>query len=266
MLRGSAMTAEGIGRALAAGEGCGRLLPLPSGHLARTGDPGHDLPKFPDALICALAALDRRVDAVAGAAGRTTDTAPRPQGSCGTCGGAVGYFNGEPTPNCYHCHIYRDALDGIVSITYSLDNGLESMLHKYKDWEGKEWLAYPLASLLHVFLNDHLECIEDVFGPIDVFTMAPPNTERDFDRLARLSEVVDEARAGRDWTTNLIGRNTAVPPPGRGQVAPEAYVVHVPTWSAVAHSWCLTTRGPRAVPWRASGRPSRQLGQARSWD
>lgn len=156
------------------------------------------------------------------------DAAPRPRASCAMCGGAVGYFNGQPTPTCYHCHKYGDVLDGIVSITYSLDNGLESMLHKYKDWEGREWLAYPLASLLHVFLNDHLECIEDEFGPIDVFTMAPPNTERGFNRLARLVEVVDEARAGRNWESDLIARRMAVSPPGRGEVKPEAYLVRDP--------------------------------------
>ncbi len=41
---------------------------------------------------------------------------------------------GKPFPTCIVCRSYGNVIDSFVPASYSLDIGLESMLHMYKDY------------------------------------------------------------------------------------------------------------------------------------
>ena len=92
-----------------------------------------------------------------------------PERPCGMCGGSVGMmYDGQPFPRCLVYHSYGNVIDGFVPASYSLDVGLESMLHMYKDWPGYGWLRLPLGSLFYARSSVHRACIERKFGAIDV--------------------------------------------------------------------------------------------------
>jgi hypothetical protein len=103
--------------------------------------------------------------------------APSVPGTCRLCFGPVGTtYNGELFPFCERCYRYRGILDALVPITYSLDSGLESMLHDFKDWAGYEWFSMPLGSMISTFLRTHKSCIEQgMGGSIDVAIPVPQN-------------------------------------------------------------------------------------------
>lgn len=93
-------------------------------------------------------------------------------------------------PKCYPCGHF-DGLDGILPISYSLDNRLESAIWRAKNDTAYRWLNVPLASILHTFLSHHLECIENKWGPVDVITVVPSHAT---------------ARGGWDHMKHLISR------------------------------------------------------------
>ena len=133
--------------------------------------------------------------------------APHLDNCCALCHGAVGYtFEGEPFTYCQHCISYRRWLDTHLPIVYSLDNGLESLLHRYKDF-GRQyrWMALPLASVLFEFLDKHLECIEERYGNIDLATTVPSaNATRDFDHVR---EIIDRiAEWPLTWVPDLLAK------------------------------------------------------------
>lgn len=155
------------------------------------------------------------------------DAAPRPNNSCELCGGAVGLnWSGRPFSHCPQCRNYISLLQGLVSVTYSFDDGLESMLHRYKDF-GPEWrwLELPLRSLLWSFCSEHAGCIVDAYGPFDIYVTVPGDSAaRQFDHLAGILQPIGEAPFF-PWRTDLISRVTGVPRPSRTEVKPEAYRV-----------------------------------------
>lgn len=156
--------------------------------------------------------------------------APRQRLSCASCFGAVKYADdGETWPTCWDCsHRYDGAVDTFVPITYSLDAGLESMLHPYKD-RGVTWLRRPLASLLSAFVRSHADCIDDDAGGIDVATIVPSdNQTRAFNHLSQLivGAIADDPVNHRfDWDLDVVTRDRTTRRPGRGEFKPEAYTV-----------------------------------------
>lgn len=139
-----------------------------------------------------------------------------PQGVCSDCFGGTGTYE-ETTmvpagpglvtphtetrrwPRCYQCGHF-DGLDGILPISYSLYDRLESAIARAKDDPSHEWLNIPLASILHTFLAHHLGCIEDRWGAVDVITVVPSHVT---------------ARGGWDHMKDLIGRVHPWPKPER---------------------------------------------------
>lgn len=131
-----------------------------------------------------------------------------PEGVCAGCYGGTdtGYQTsvlvpdefGFPTheyvvgrwPRCYPCNNF-DGLDGILPISYSLDNRLESAIWRAKSDTTHRWLNVPLACILHTFLSHHLACIERKWGPVDVITVVPSHAT---------------ARGGWDHMKHLISR------------------------------------------------------------
>lgn len=93
-------------------------------------------------------------------------------------------------PRCFPCNNF-DGLDGIVPISYSLHDRLESAIWLAKNNTAYRWLNVPLASILHTFLSRHLECVEDRWGPVDVITVVPS---------------LRSARGGWDHLKDLVGR------------------------------------------------------------
>lgn len=159
--------------------------------------------------------------------------APRHERSCTLCFGASGYLDAESSQTwarCYHCHRYGDAVDALISVTYSVDAGLESMLHRYKDFVGHKWLRKPLSSLLHQFVQAHDECIDSLAGRghFDVATIVPSNGTRSFNHLERLLKGVvsgDPILARWAWDLDFLSRDASTTRPARGQLKPEAYLV-----------------------------------------
>ena len=88
--------------------------------------------------------------------------APHHDHSCSACYGSSGYIDGgrRTWSHCAQCRRYGGAVDCYVPVTYSIDAGLESMLHRYKDFRDYGWLRFPLTSLLHEFVNRHGDCID----------------------------------------------------------------------------------------------------------
>lgn len=158
--------------------------------------------------------------------------APRHKGSCACCYGASGYIDGGPETwnQCVNCYGYNGAVDRFIPITYSIDMGLESMLHRFKDFKGYDWLRYPLASLLHEFIDAHGDCI-DAQAPrrqIDVATLVPPNDPRSFNHLDYLLQGVvdgDPLMNRWDWDLGFLTRDTSTSRPKRGELRPSAYKV-----------------------------------------
>lgn len=159
--------------------------------------------------------------------------APIHDHSCGLCLGPVGYLGEGPRtwPTCQQCRGYEGAVDRVVPITYSIDAGLESMLHRYKDW-GVGWLRSPLALLLCLFVQEHGHCIDEATGLIDVATVVPSdNDSRAFNHLDSLLAggiVGDRVLERFAWDCDLIQRDRTTPRPARGKLKPSAYQVQRP--------------------------------------
>lgn len=171
------------------------------------------------------------IDWLADLEGVLVPVEPRHPHACQLCLGSSEYLDGgrETRSRCSHCRAYGDAVDAYVPITYSLDAGLESMLHRYKDFEGFWWLRWALSSLLHEFVEGHCGCIEAVAGgAIDVATIVPSNDQRAFNHLEQLVGGVvanDPLAQLWNWDTTFLSRDPAKPRPARGRLAPDAYVV-----------------------------------------
>lgn len=158
--------------------------------------------------------------------------APHHALSCTRCYGASrfrGEDRDETWPECWECgRVYGDVVDTFVPITYSLDAGLESMLHQYKD-QGAAWLRRPLASLLTAFIHRHADCIDDDAHGVDIATTVPANDpHRTFDHLEGLIQGTianDPVLQRFDWQLDAIARDASFPRPGRQSLSPEAYRV-----------------------------------------
>ena len=158
--------------------------------------------------------------------------APHHSQSCNSCFGASAYIDDGPDtwPYCWNCRQFGDSVDALVPITYSIDSGLESMLRRYKDFDGYRWLRKPLASLLHEFIDVHGNCLDrqSLYGRIDVATTMPPGTIRATNHLDRLiSGIVngDPLMERWNWNMNFLTRDPSVAKPARQQLKPEAYQV-----------------------------------------
>lgn len=156
--------------------------------------------------------------------------APQHPLSCSLCFGASSYRDAADVWDlCWNCRSYGNAVDRLVPMAYSIDAGLESMLHRFKD-RNVRWLGHPLASLLHRFLRHHAECIERSAGGIDVaLTMPSDNQRRTFDHLDVLLNGVRNSPAVTqfDWHPGGLVRDRSQDRPGRGALTPEAYRVEV---------------------------------------
>lgn len=113
-------------------------------------------------------------------------------------------------PKCYPCQKYENnwegnykCLDGILPISYSLYDGLESAIWRAKNNENYRWLMDPLAAILHTFLSRHRGCIKKKWGPVDVITVVPSR---------------NDARGGWDHMKDLIGRRNDWPGTGLWQL------------------------------------------------
>ncbi len=160
-------------------------------------------------------------------------TAPRPASSCRYCAGAVtADKNGRLWPRCYVCkNSYSAHLERLVSVTYSTPSGLESMLHRYKDWNDYRWMSAPLGALLYTFLRSHLSCLSTASGGIDVATTVPSNSQsRPFDHLADIvnSGSGSPIRPLLNWDLGVITRDPAASRPGRAEISPAAYSIDAP--------------------------------------
>lgn len=155
--------------------------------------------------------------------------APRPAESCRYCQGAVlPRDDGEYWPQCVNCLRYGGVIDHFVPISYSIDSGLESMLHRFKDWEDSRWLQAPLGSMLYTFLEAHRDCIEDTVGLIDVAAIVPSdNRKRVFNHLHKVLTTVkgEPLLKWFRWKEDLVQRDFSVPRPPRGHLSPDAYLV-----------------------------------------
>ena len=158
--------------------------------------------------------------------------APRHKSACKTCHGASAYLDGGPQtwPECVHCHKYDDAVDAVVPITYSVDAGLESMLHRYKDFDGYDWLRKPLAALLQEFVDFHGDCLDDQApgSGVDIATIMPPGAGRRANHLDGLIRGVvagDPLLDRWDWDMDFLTRDVSVSRPARGHLTPSAYEV-----------------------------------------
>lgn len=103
--------------------------------------------------------------------------APTDERTCDLCHGAVGIRgDGGFYKTCQHCQSYRQVLSAVVPIAYSISDGLESALHRYKDWgAGYSWLSYPLGCVTRDFLSTHLECIQSTYGRSTLGVVMPRN-------------------------------------------------------------------------------------------
>ncbi|WP_299056421.1 hypothetical protein [uncultured Nocardioides sp.] len=117
-----------------------------------------------------------------------------------------------------------------MPITYSIDAGLESLLHRYKDFPGYRWLRWPLGALLYEFISAHGPCIDAQTpqGRIDVAVTMPANTARTFDPLSNLLTGVVEGDEVLDvwtWGFQCLRRNAECSRPARRELKPAAYLV-----------------------------------------
>lgn len=155
--------------------------------------------------------------------------AGRVDGTCDLCFGAVKLDpGGDPYRRCFNCRSYQDYVDALISAVYSLDSGLESMLHRFKDWQGYAWLAGAFGSLLHSFWSAHAACIYSAHGNLDLLVPVPSNNAgRAFDHLASLNTSLSSGPI-LPLVHGILTRRQEVPRPMRGQLAPEAFAVTDP--------------------------------------
>ena len=153
------------------------------------------------------------------------DFMPRPEEACAMCGGSknAGYAK------CWDCsHSFSGELDALIAITYSFDRGLESLLHRYKDWGvDYRWIGKPLGALLSAAMVKHGACIRTFLGSEALFTWVPSNTpERGFDHIEHAVASVNGFSTDYPWRSDLIARNWTESKPSRKECKPEAYVVN----------------------------------------
>jgi predicted amidophosphoribosyltransferase len=149
--------------------------------------------------------------------GLLSAVAPRLDGTCSECWGATGLDDdGDPYDTCYHCGRYytefrqvgrvlhwpERVLTAFVPITYSLDSGLEALLHTYKRQplnRENDKRATLLGSLLRVFLAHHRACIDEVAGPISHATTVPPRIARAFRPMVEILGRVSGPNGSDPW-------------------------------------------------------------------
>lgn len=148
---------------------------------------------------------------------------------CEHCYGSVG-LGYEQCSNCQRYADYegwdvRYFVDYVVPVTYSSDDGFESLLHQFKNFEStttgtRQRLGAVIASLLYEFLTHHLDCL-CAGKAFDFATLVPPRQKRAYTPM-RLA--LDQLRGGwpvpwvHDLVVNAGGRR-----PGRGIVLPNLY-------------------------------------------
>lgn len=158
--------------------------------------------------------------------GAIPSVAGRVDGTCDSCFGAVKIApDGNPYRRCYNCRNYHGCIDALIPIAYSIDSGLESMLHRFKDWRGYSWLGKSFGSLLYSFWGAHAECVFSAYGDFDVVLPVPNNNaSRTFDHLASLNVCLGNGPI-LPLTHGILTRRQEVPRPERGELVPEAYAV-----------------------------------------
>lgn len=201
-------------------------------------------------------------------------TSPRPEAACEMCGGAVGSLGDDDYwPTCAQCRHYSDCLDVFVPISYSTSRGLESALHRFKDFDSYGWLRLPLGALLYTFLDWHRGCIQDSVSGVDIATFVPSdNRQREFNHLQRLLDAVPDnpVKDWFSWRQGIIARDFTLLRPRRGEEKPEAYLVDADavagrsvlllddTWtsgaSMISSAAALKEAGARAVSGLTLGR------------
>jgi uncharacterized protein YjeT (DUF2065 family) len=152
-------------------------------------------------------------------------------GTCKRCLGAVGAGWTE----CPQCRNYyhapdgwwpRFVLDGVVPVTYSPDDGFESLLHRYKDLEKNATrranMGVMIASVLIEFLTSHLGCIVERYGPIDLAVSMPHAGERADRPFQTAINTFDATVWPVEWDHDFI-ENIAHQRPGRGELRAEYY-------------------------------------------
>ncbi len=149
---------------------------------------------------------------------------------CQHCYGSVGHG----FTLCQNCEQYgtldgwtvRHVLDAVVPITYSPDDGLESLLHQYKKSPpGRERRSFgsALGSVVYEFIERHLECLTSV-GGIDVATIVPPTKPRSFGPLRYAIEERVDVGWPFPWRFDLLENHTGRRPP-RGVLQPDLYTL-----------------------------------------
>lgn len=124
-------------------------------------------------------------------------------------------------PTCYPCGHF-DGLDGILPISYSLDDRLESAIYWAKNDAGYRWLNVPLASILNGFLRRHLSCVEERWGRVDVITVVPSHagTRGGWDHMSHMISRVRDWPAAERWNLRLLDKMNDSPASTRRQGAP----------------------------------------------
>jgi predicted amidophosphoribosyltransferase len=208
------------------------------------------------------------------------DIAPRLEGACCTCYGSVGYdIDGAPWQQCFNCRKYATQGISLSPISYSIDAGSESLLHRYKDWPNYRWASQPLASLLSTFLLKHRACIEGIAecGRLGTAMMVPSgNDARAWKHMDGLVASVNKWPV--DWQMDAISKVK----PGRvarGHCDPSYYRVDADvraqsvllvddTWtsgaSTISSAWALRAAGARHVAIVTLGRQLNRAGPGSS--
>lgn len=153
------------------------------------------------------------------------DFNPIPDGACTFCGGVCN----PRYPTCWDCsHEFSGHLDRLVPAAYSLDVGLESILHRYKDFGANyHWMAGALGTIIWRLLEKHEECLGATLGRQPVRTWVPSNNpSRGFDHIGDALGAINGFRAQHSWRGDVIARNRDEARPARKEVAPEAYSVN----------------------------------------
>lgn len=156
---------------------------------------------------------------------------PHAEGACDYCHGAVGCDDGgSPYQTCYQCGQYylpfeqtatgwrwpTPVLAKVVPITYSLDEGFESLLHNYKRSSPgplNTARAALIGSILAEFLPAHRPCLDAIAGAITHATTVPPRVQRSFDPMVdAIGSITGEGGSdpwGLVWDHGLVMRTTA---------------------------------------------------------
>ncbi len=144
--------------------------------------------------------------------------APRHPASCSMCYGATTYrADGSAWDRCWPCKGYEDAVDSVVPVAYSISDGLESLLHRFKDFgPSYAWMALPLASVAVTFFERHQNCIQSRHGQIQVATVVPSgNASRTENHLETVLRLVQYWPV--PWRTDVLTKVSPGRPP-RGEL------------------------------------------------